>query len=42
MQLEAGKLSLVLERETKGAVYSLAAFNGRLLAAVNQKVRLLL
>uniref|UniRef100_A0A0D9V2C3 DNA damage-binding protein 1 n=1 Tax=Leersia perrieri TaxID=77586 RepID=A0A0D9V2C3_9ORYZ len=31
---------LIAEKETKGAVYSLNAFNGKLLAAINQKIRL--
>jgi DNA damage-binding protein 1 len=29
-----------VEKETKGAVYSLNAFNGKLLAAINQKIQL--
>lgn len=35
-----GKLQTVAERELKGAPYSLAEFNGKLLAAVNSSVRL--
>ncbi|KAL4189515.1 hypothetical protein AMTRI_Chr08g165760 [Amborella trichopoda] len=38
--VEDGKLMLVAEKETKGAVYSLNAFNGKLLAAINQKIQL--
>ncbi|XP_068656195.1 DNA damage-binding protein 1a-like [Aristolochia californica] len=38
--VEDGKLSLITEKETKGAVYSLNAFNGKLLAAINQKIQL--
>ncbi|KAD7117821.1 hypothetical protein E3N88_05089 [Mikania micrantha] len=38
--VEDGKLLLVAEKETKGAVYSLNAFNGKLLAAINQKIQL--
>jgi DNA damage-binding protein 1 len=38
--VEKGKLQLIAEKETKGAVYSLNAFNGKLLAAVNQNIRL--
>ncbi|EYU19140.1 hypothetical protein MIMGU_mgv1a0005922mg, partial [Erythranthe guttata] len=38
--VEDGKLQLIAEKETKGAVYSLNAFNGRLLAAINQKIQL--
>ncbi|KAI3824589.1 hypothetical protein L1987_06052 [Smallanthus sonchifolius] len=38
--VEDGKLQLVAEKETKGAVYSLNAFNGKLLAAINQKIQL--
>jgi DNA damage-binding protein 1 len=33
-------LQLIVEKETKGAVYSLNAFNGKLLAAINQKIQL--
>uniref|UniRef100_A0A2N9H790 RSE1/DDB1/CPSF1 C-terminal domain-containing protein n=1 Tax=Fagus sylvatica TaxID=28930 RepID=A0A2N9H790_FAGSY len=35
-----GKLQLIAEKETKGSVYSLNAFNGKLLAAINQKIQL--
>ncbi|KAJ1386149.1 WD40/YVTN repeat-like-containing domain superfamily [Sesbania bispinosa] len=35
-----GKLQLIAEKETKGAVYCLNAFNGKLLAAINQKIQL--
>lgn len=38
--MEDGKLQLIAEKETKGAVYSLNAFNGKLLAAINQKIQL--
>ncbi|KAM0880962.1 hypothetical protein ACQ4PT_033240 [Festuca glaucescens] len=38
--VEDGRLRLIVEKETKGAVYSLNAFNGKLLAAINQKVQL--
>lgn len=38
--VEEGKLQLVAEKETKGSVYSLNAFNGKLLAAINQKIQL--
>lgn len=39
--VEDRKLQLITEKETKGAVYSLNAFNGKLLAAINQKIQLL-
>ncbi|KAE8726043.1 DNA damage-binding protein 1 [Hibiscus syriacus] len=38
--VEDGKLQLIAEKETKGAVYTLNAFNGKLLAAINQKIQL--
>ncbi|XP_050221597.1 DNA damage-binding protein 1 [Mercurialis annua] len=38
--VEDGKLQLMVEKETKGAVYSLNSFNGKLLAAINQKIQL--
>ena len=38
--VEDGKLQLIVEKETKGAVHALNAFNGTLLAAVNQKIQL--
>ncbi|KAH7654344.1 DNA damage-binding protein 1 [Dioscorea alata] len=38
--VEDGKLQLIAEKETKGAVYSLNDFNGKLLAAINQKIQL--
>ncbi|KAK8364680.1 hypothetical protein V6Z12_A03G247200 [Gossypium hirsutum] len=38
--VEDGKLQLIAEKETKGAIYSLNAFNGKLLAAINQKIQL--
>ncbi|CAH8385815.1 unnamed protein product [Eruca vesicaria subsp. sativa] len=38
--VEDAKLQLIAEKETKGAVYSLNAFNGKLLAAINQKIQL--
>eukprot|EP00252_Welwitschia_mirabilis_P019638 TRINITY_DN4603_c0_g1_i1.p1 TRINITY_DN4603_c0_g1~~TRINITY_DN4603_c0_g1_i1.p1 ORF type:complete len:1092 (+),score=216.35 TRINITY_DN4603_c0_g1_i1:257-3532(+) len=37
---EGCRLSLVAEKETKGAVYNLNAFNGKLLAGINQKIQL--
>ena len=37
---EDGKLQLVAEKEVKGAVYNLNAFNGKLLAGINSKVEL--
>nr|CAB3464268.1 unnamed protein product [Digitaria exilis] len=38
--VEDGRLQLIVEKETKGAVYSLNAFNGKLLTAINQKIQL--
>lgn len=38
--VEDGKIQLVTEKETKGAVYNLNAFNGKLLAGINQKIQL--
>ncbi|KAF7120412.1 hypothetical protein RHSIM_Rhsim13G0119500 [Rhododendron simsii] len=38
--VEDQKLVLIAEKETKGAAYSLNAFNGKLLAAINQKIQL--
>ncbi|TXG48061.1 hypothetical protein EZV62_027355 [Acer yangbiense] len=38
--VEDGKLQLIVEKVTKGAVYTLNAFNGKLLAGVNQKIQL--
>ncbi|KAL9676917.1 hypothetical protein QQ045_005139 [Rhodiola kirilowii] len=38
--VEDGKLQLISEIETKGAVYTLNAFNGKLLAGINQKIQL--
>uniref|UniRef100_A0A4W5MVZ4 DNA damage-binding protein 1 n=1 Tax=Hucho hucho TaxID=62062 RepID=A0A4W5MVZ4_9TELE len=35
-----GKLQTVAEKEVKGAVYSMAEFNGKLLASINSTVRL--
>ncbi|XP_059156437.1 DNA damage-binding protein 1-like [Physella acuta] len=35
-----GKLSMIAEKEIKGAAYSMVAFNGKLLASVNSTVRL--
>lgn len=35
-----GKLLIIAERELKGAPFSLAEFNGKLLAAVNSSIRL--
>ena len=37
---EDGNLQLVAEKEVKGAVYNLNAFNGKLLAGINSKVEL--
>lgn len=37
---DGGKLQLVAEKEAKGAVYNLNAFNGKLLAGINQKIAL--
>ncbi|XP_052206815.1 DNA damage-binding protein 1-like [Diospyros lotus] len=37
--VEDQKLQLISEKETKGVVYSLNAFNGKLLAAINQKIQ---
>ncbi|GMI95411.1 damaged DNA binding protein 1A [Hibiscus trionum] len=38
--VEDGKLQLIAEKETKGAVYSLNAFSGKLLAYVNENIEL--
>jgi len=38
--VDEGKLQLVAEKEAKGAVYNLNAFNGKLLAGINQKIAL--
>ncbi|CAH2080609.1 unnamed protein product [Thlaspi arvense] len=38
--VEDQKLQPIAEKETNGAVHSLNAFNGKLLAAVNQKIQL--
>uniref|UniRef100_A0A2N9GAR2 DNA damage-binding protein 1 n=1 Tax=Fagus sylvatica TaxID=28930 RepID=A0A2N9GAR2_FAGSY len=38
--VEDGKLQLIAEKETKGCVYSLNAFNGKLLAAINENIQL--
>eukprot|EP00899_Mesostigma_viride_P024186 jgi/Mesvir1/4952/Mv04573-RA.2 len=40
LAVEGGKLTLVAEKETKGAVYNLNAFNGKLLAGINSKIQL--
>ena len=40
LKLTGGKLTLVAETEVKGCVYTLAAFNGKLLAGINAKVTL--
>ncbi|KAK3268004.1 DNA damage-binding protein 1, partial [Cymbomonas tetramitiformis] len=37
---EGSKLTLIAEKEVKGAVYNLNAFNGKLLAGVNAKMHL--
>ncbi|KAL2553138.1 DNA damage-binding protein 1b-like [Forsythia ovata] len=39
-RLEDGKLQLIAEKETKGDVYSFNVFDGKLLATINQKIRL--
>ncbi|KAL2488215.1 DNA damage-binding protein 1a [Forsythia ovata] len=38
--IEDGKLQLIAEKETNGVVYSLNVFNEKLIAAINQKIRL--
>ncbi|KAL6991594.1 DNA damage-binding protein 1a [Sarracenia purpurea var. burkii] len=38
--VEDQKLQLIAEKETKGAVYSINAFNGKLLAAINPRIQL--
>jgi len=38
--VEDGKLQLITEKDTKRALYSLSAFNGKLLVAINQKIQL--
>ncbi|KAF6200141.1 hypothetical protein GE061_006442 [Apolygus lucorum] len=38
--VDDGKLTFVCEKEVKGACYSLAQFNGKLLASINSTVRL--
>jgi DNA damage-binding protein 1 len=38
--VEDGGLKLIVKKETKGGVYALNAFNGKLLAAINQKIQL--
>jgi DNA damage-binding protein 1 len=40
LSVQDNNLKLVAELETKGAVYSLASFSGKLLAGVNSKVQL--
>ena len=40
LKAEEGRLTLVAEKETKGAVYNLNSFNGKLLAGINSKVQL--
>lgn len=35
-----GRLVLVSERETHGAVYNVAPFHGRLLAGINSRIQL--
>lgn len=37
---DEGKLTTIIEKEVKGACYTLAPFNGKLLASVNSTVRL--
>ena len=34
-------VAVVAEKETKGSVYYLNAFNGKLLAGINQKIQFL-
>ena len=38
--VEERKLKLICEKKTNGAVYALNAFNGKLLAAINEKLKL--
>lgn len=38
--MEDGNLKLIAEKETKGAVYFLNAFNGKLLTTINRKIQL--
>jgi DNA damage-binding protein 1 len=38
--VEDGRLQLIVEKEMKGDIYSLNAFNEKLLAAINQKIQL--
>ncbi|KAF5741515.1 DNA damage-binding protein 1b-like [Tripterygium wilfordii] len=40
LKKKPSKLLLIAEKETEGGVYSLNAFNGKLLAAVHQKIQL--
>ncbi|CAI5489016.1 unnamed protein product [Closterium sp. Naga37s-1] len=40
LAVEGGKLQIAAEKETKGAVYTLNAFNGKVLAGINNKVQL--
>lgn len=35
-----GKLNIVCEKETRGAVYALTEFQGRLLAGINSRVQM--
>lgn len=38
-RIEDGKVHQVIEKEVKGACYSLSEFNGKLLATINSTVR---
>lgn len=40
LQVHNGKLQLISEKETRGAVYNLTAFQGKLLAGINSRVQL--
>jgi len=40
LQVKDQKLVLISEKEVKGAVYSLAPFGKKLLAAINNKIQL--
>ena len=37
---EGGKFNIVCEKETRGAVYALTEFQGRLLAGINSRVQM--
>ena len=40
LAVQGGKFSIVCERETRGAVYQVAEFQGRLLAGINSRVQM--